>query len=163
MTAPTVRHKVLTVTTGETDALMRAIEVLHRGDRETAKSLFRGLHDELAQSDHFHRCVLAHYMADAQDDGWEELKWDRIALEEAERATPSEFEGRFPGVTRESFLPSLHLNLAASYERVSQLSQARVHALAAREAVSGIQDTSLGRMTHDAIDRICARLLDENV
>ncbi|MGW2027256.1 hypothetical protein ACWCPC_34855, partial [Streptomyces decoyicus] len=60
--------------------------MLHRaGDREEARNRLSELWHEIGpQGDAFHRCTLAHYMADTQDDPRDELDWDLRALEAAE-------------------------------------------------------------------------------
>lgn len=105
-------------------------------------------------------CVLAHYMADAQDDLREELRWDQLALDAASAAVPQEFDGRFPGMTLASFFPSLYLNLAADYEKLGDLALARKHAVMAAEAVPALDDSGLGSMTSAAIERLLGRLAD---
>ena len=62
------------------------------------------------------------------------------------------------GVTLAVFMPSLHLNLAADYERVGELTLARVHATEAAEASRALPASPLGDLTRDAIARINRRL-----
>ncbi|MFE6777918.1 hypothetical protein [Streptomyces sp. NPDC057702] len=61
--------------------------MLHRGgDREEARNRLGELWLELgADGDTFHRCTLAHYLADTQDDPTDELAWDLRALAAADR------------------------------------------------------------------------------
>lgn len=59
----------------------------HAGDREEARHRFLGLWAELGEhGDPLHRCTLAHYLADTQDDPADELAWDLRALTAAEEA-----------------------------------------------------------------------------
>ncbi|MFJ6185249.1 hypothetical protein [Streptomyces sp. NPDC092295] len=59
----------------------QAVMLLHGGDREEARNRFGELWTELGEAgDAFHRCALAHYMADTQDDPGDELAWDLRAL-----------------------------------------------------------------------------------
>ncbi|MFD7092517.1 hypothetical protein ACFV94_32605 [Streptomyces sp. NPDC059896] len=59
----------------------QAVMLLHGGDREEARNRFGQLWSELGEAgDAFHRCALAHYMADTQDDPGDELAWDLRAL-----------------------------------------------------------------------------------
>ncbi|MFD0270577.1 hypothetical protein ACFVGY_29040 [Streptomyces sp. NPDC127106] len=67
------------------DAVMtrigQAVILLHAGDREEARNRLRDLWTELGEDGAgLHRCTLAHYMADAQDDPADELAWDLRAL-----------------------------------------------------------------------------------
>ncbi|MEI7031574.1 hypothetical protein [Streptomyces pratensis] len=71
------------------DAVMtrigQAIMLLHGGDREEARNRLGLLWSELgAEGGALHRCTLAHYMADTQDDPGDELAWDLRALTAAE-------------------------------------------------------------------------------
>ncbi len=60
--------------------------MLHRGgDREEARNRFAALWTETdMDADLFHRCTIAHYMADTQDDPVDELAWDLRALAAAD-------------------------------------------------------------------------------
>lgn len=62
--------------------------MLHRGgDREEARNRLGELWQELGpDGDALHRCTLAHYLADTQDDPADELAWDLRALAAADRA-----------------------------------------------------------------------------
>lgn len=138
------------MTSPTTERLLAAIEVLHAGERAAARAQLEALEAVLPADDWFHRCVLAHYLADAQDDAHAELRWDERALEAAQRAAPEHFDGRFPGMTLASFFPSLHLNLAADLEKLERFGEARAHAVAARTSLDALPDTPLRRMTRDA-------------
>lgn len=63
----------------------QAIMLLHAGDREEARNRFGVIWSEIGESgEALHRCTLAHYMADTQDDLEDELAWDLKALKAAE-------------------------------------------------------------------------------
>lgn len=140
-----------------TDELIATVALLHTGKRHEATTRFLSLWETLELHDHFHRCVLAHYLADAQDNPETELHWDVLALEMATAASPDEFDSRFPGMTLASFFPSLHLNLAASYEKLGRMSDAAKHAEYAHQAAHALPDSPLGHMTAQAIARIRER------
>jgi hypothetical protein len=59
------------------------MELSQRGDRVAARLLFAEISEEISSetSDQFHRCALAHSMADVQDDVHEEPMWELRALE----------------------------------------------------------------------------------
>ncbi|MGS2586671.1 hypothetical protein [Streptomyces hebeiensis] len=74
------------------DAVMtrigQAVILLHGGDREEARNRFGELWSEIGESgDALHRCTLAHYLADTQDDPGDELAWDLRALTAADGPT----------------------------------------------------------------------------
>ncbi|MFD4131105.1 hypothetical protein [Streptomyces goshikiensis] len=84
------------------DAVMtrigQAVILLHAGDREEARNRLGEIWAEIgAEGDSLHRCTLAHYMADAQDDPADELAWDLRALTAADGLRPGEEPGPAPG------------------------------------------------------------------
>jgi hypothetical protein len=140
------------------NALLDAIQLALTGQSELARERLGELWASLPLEDSFHRCVLAHYMADLQTDPNAELHWDQLALDAALAASPESFDEHLPDVTREAFLPSLHLNLASSYERTDALDLARRHAELALAAAAALPTTPQAETTRAAIARISARL-----
>ncbi|WP_404827365.1 MULTISPECIES: hypothetical protein [Streptomyces] len=66
----------------------QAVMLLHGGDREEARNRFGVLWAEIGEcGGALHRCTLAHYMADTQDDPEDELVWDLRALASAQGLT----------------------------------------------------------------------------
>ncbi|MEV6422444.1 hypothetical protein [Streptomyces sp. NPDC051662] len=152
------------------DAVMtrigQAVMLLHGGDREEARNRFGELWGELGEAgDAFHRCALAHYMADTQDDPGDELAWDLRALTAADGLREesaaddragggrgagdgagderlAEARAGVPGTSSvvRAFYPSLHLNLAADYVKLQRPEAARLHLDRAREAAVALGD-----------------------
>ncbi|EFE73028.1 hypothetical protein K7395_32175 [Streptomyces filamentosus] len=148
------------------DAVMtrigQAIMLLHGGDREEARNRFGALWSELgADGDALHRCTLAHYMADTQDDPGDELAWDLRALTAAEGAGGgwSAEHRDLPAVR--AFYPSLHLNLAADYLKLQRPDSARIHLQWARAAAESLADDGYGDGVRAAIDRLELRLREQ--
>jgi len=139
-------------------AVLDAIQLALTGQSEIARGRLAELWAALPPDDFFHRCVIAHYMADIQTDPTAELHWDQLALDAALAASPESFDGHIPDVTLDTFLPSLHLNLASSYERTLTVDLARRHAGLALDAAAFLPATPLGEATRAAILRISARL-----
>lgn len=146
------------MTTATTQRLLAAIGRLHQGERDEARVQLIALNAELAVDDWFHRCVLAHYLADAHDAPEDALRWDEVALQAAQQATAADFDERFPGTTLGSFFPSLHLNLAAGLEQLGRVEEARAQAELAHRAVAALPATPLAQLTRDAIARLRERL-----
>ncbi|MFD7614270.1 hypothetical protein [Streptomyces sp. NPDC059828] len=142
---------------GETpdDAVMtrigQAVMLLHAGDREEARNRFGELWQQIGEcGPALHRCTLAHYMADTQDDPGDELAWDLRALSAAQ------------GLADEAaFHPALHLNLAADYLKLQRLEAARVHLDRARAASAVLTDDPYGKGVRAAIVRLEGRLAGE--
>ncbi|MEU3777161.1 hypothetical protein AB0F11_28935 [Streptomyces sp. NPDC032472] len=141
----------------------QAVILLHAGDREEARNRLRELWTEIGEDgDGLHRCTLAHYMADAQDDPADELSWDLRALTAADGLREGAGEG--PGVRDEphpavrGFYPSLHLSLAADYAKLQRPAEARVHLARARAAAGVLPDDGWANGIRTAITRLEHRL-----
>ncbi|CAK7282597.1 hypothetical protein [Streptomyces misionensis] len=125
----------------------------HGGDREEARSRFLDLWAEIGEDGApLHRCTLAHYLADTQDDPADELAWDLRALSAARELPDGDPRG-VPG-----FFPSLHLNLAADYVKLGRPEAARTHLGHARTAAGALADDGYGEGVRAAIARLETRL-----
>ncbi|GGU45350.1 hypothetical protein GCM10010274_36750 [Streptomyces lavendofoliae] len=130
--------------------------LLHGGDREEARNRFGRLWEQLgADGDPLQRCTLAHCMADAQDDPYDELAWDLRAL------TAAEGVGGGGHVAVRALYPSLHLNLAADYVKLRRPDAARIHLDRARAASATLDDDRYGAGVRAAIARLAERLAAE--
>ncbi|WP_374772988.1 hypothetical protein OG756_07475 [Streptomyces sp. NBC_01310] len=166
------------------DAVMtrigQAVILLHAGDREEARNRLGEIWSEIGEEGHsLHRCTLAHYMADAQDDPGDELAWDLRALGAAEalrdgpgpeaEAEPGPESGprdgrpaqQEPHLAMRVFYPSLHLSLAADYVKLQRPEAARVHLARARAATGALPDDGYGNGVRAAIARLERRLAAE--
>lgn len=150
--------------------------MLHRGgDREEARNRLSALWHEIGpHGDAFHRCTLAHYMADTQDDPRDELDWDLRALEAAEGFVTERPDGngvspgessvadgpgpRHPLVALRAFFPSLHLNIAADYAALDRPADARAQLRRARASINALADGAYRQGLRDAIDRLQLRI-----
>ncbi|MCZ4606744.1 hypothetical protein O3S80_23900, partial [Streptomyces sp. Lzd4kr] len=113
----------------------QVVMLLHAGDREEARRRLLDLWAELGEgADPLHRCTLAHYLADTQDDPLDELAWDLRALEAA--------EGAGGAVAVRALYPSLHLNLAADYVKLERTETAIAHLRRARGTAGVLGDDS---------------------
>ncbi|MFJ5997505.1 hypothetical protein [Streptomyces sp. NPDC092370] len=127
----------------------------HAGDREEARHRLLGLWAEIGMhGDPLHRCTLAHYLADTQDDPADELAWDLRALTAAEEAK----EEALAVTAVTALYPSLHVNLADDYLRLGRHDAARTHLRWARGAATALADDSYGDGVRAAIGRLESRL-----
>ncbi len=149
----------------EPDAVMarigEGIALRERGERVAARDLFAQVWSEIGgeNGDPFHRCALAHSMADVQDDVHEELVWDLGALAAAdlltnERAARGGVAGSVAG-----FYPSLHLNLGECYRKLGEVDRAREHLDRGRASVDALGNDGYGQMIKGGLDRLADRLL----
>ncbi|UUU44804.1 hypothetical protein [Streptomyces sp. NBC_00162] len=148
------------------DAVMtrigQAVILLHAGDREEARNRLGAIWSEIGEEgDSLHRCTLAHYMADAQDDPADELAWDLRALTAAEALRDGPLAPREQHPAMRVFYPSLHLSLAADYVKLQRPEAARVHLARARAATGALSDDGYGNGVRAAIARLERRLAAE--
>jgi hypothetical protein len=147
------------------DAVMtrigQVVMLCHAGDREEARHRFLALWAEIGEDgDPLHRCTLAHYMADAQDDPCDELAWDLRALTAAEELTDDRPARHESALAVRALYPSLHLNLAADYVRLARADAARTHLRRARRAAEALGEDSYSDGVRAAISRLELRLGD---
>ncbi|MET7385752.1 hypothetical protein ACFYPT_21955 [Streptomyces sp. NPDC005529] len=147
------------------DAMMtrigQAVMLHHAGDREEARTRFLDLWGEIGEGgDALHRCTLAHYMADTQDDPADELAWDLRALSAADELTDGRVAEHHESLAVRAFYPSLHLNLAADYVKLGRSEAARRHLTRARGATGALTDDRYGDGVRAAIGRLELRIQD---
>lgn len=145
------------------DAVMtrigQVVMLCHAGDREEARHRYLELWAEIGQDgDPLHRCTLAHYMADAQDDPCDELAWDLRALTAAEELSDDRLTRHEGALAVRALYPSLHLNLAADYVRLGRTDAARTHVRRARRAAHVLGEDSYSDGVRAAISRLELRL-----
>jgi hypothetical protein len=137
----------------------RGIELGQAGERAAARQVFSDLWDRIgADGDPFHRCAVAHSMADVQDDPSDELFWDLHALQAADLVTND--RAREAGVTSPvaAFYPSLHLNLGEVYRKLGDLDSARLHLSQGQAAAAALDDDGYGRTVKRGLDGLANRL-----
>lgn len=136
------------------------IELGHRGDRAAARQVFAEVWDDIGgeKGTPFHRCALAHSMADVQDNVHDELIWDLRALQAADLVTDEQAAQAGLSSPVAAFYPSLHLNLGECYRKLGQLDIARDHLGQGQEAAGALPDDGYGRTVKDALQRLAGRL-----
>jgi hypothetical protein len=136
--------------------------LLHGGDREEARGRFLDLWTEIGEDgDALHRCTLAHYMADTQDDPSDELAWDLRALSAADALTDARIAEHQQSLAVRAFYPSLHLSLAVDYAKLGRSEAARSHLRRARDTVGVLGDDAYGDGVRAGIGRLELRLDEE--
>ncbi|MFE9063883.1 hypothetical protein [Streptomyces violaceusniger] len=126
--------------------------MLHRGgDREEARNRLAALWQEIERDGApFHRCALAHYLADTQDDPLDELIWNLRALAAADGLTGA--------LAPRAFFPSLHLNVATGHLKLGQEEAARGQLALARAAAGALGEDPYGDGVRAAILRLTLAL-----
>jgi hypothetical protein len=134
----------------------------HRGQREAARELFAQIWDDIGgeQGDPLHVCVLAHSMADVQDDVRQELMWDLRALAAADQVTDERVARAGVPLSVAGLYPSLHLNLSECYRKLGDLGRAREHLRQARAEIGALGDDEYGQLIKGGLERLTEQLGD---
>ncbi|MEV0717730.1 hypothetical protein [Asanoa sp. NPDC050611] len=146
------------------DRIGQAVELHHgRGERAAARDAFAEIWAEIGgeQGDPLHVCVLAHSMADVQDDVRAELVWDLRALAAADLLSDDRVARAGVPLSVAGLYPSLHLNLADCYHRLGDPDRARDHLERARAGIDALGDDGYGQLIKTGLDRLTRRLAAE--
>ncbi|MEV4456979.1 hypothetical protein [Microbispora sp. NPDC049633] len=132
----------------------------HQGQRVAARDVFAQIWDDIGgeQGDPLHVCVLAHSMADVQDDVHQELLWDLRALAAADRVTDEAVAQAGVTLPVAGLYPSLHLNLSECYRKLGDLDRARQHLRQARAGIGALGDDDYGRLIKGGLERLTEQL-----
>ncbi|MEE6263472.1 hypothetical protein [Plantactinospora sonchi] len=140
-------------------SIIEAVEWGRAGRVDEARERLTELWGRIGpDGDPLHRCSLAHYLADLQDDPAEELRWDLRALDAADVLTDVRAQRHHSALTVEGMRPSLHLNLADDYRKLGRPDEAREHLALARHAVPVLPDDDYGRLVRGGIARLAEEL-----
>ncbi|MER5646355.1 hypothetical protein [Streptosporangium sp. NPDC002524] len=132
----------------------------HQGQRDAARDLFAQVWEDIGgeQGDPLHVCVLAHSMADVQDDVQEELMWDLRALAAVELVTDERVSQAGVPLSVAGLHPSLHLNLSECYRKLGDLDRAREHLGQARAGIGALGDDEYGRLIKGGLEQVAEQL-----
>ncbi|MER7752131.1 hypothetical protein [Kitasatospora sp. NPDC097643] len=135
------------------------VQAAQRGRTAEARASFEALWKALGErGDVFHRCVLAHYLADLQDDPVAELEWDRRALAAADSLTAERAETYRSALQVRAFYPSLHLNLASDYLKLGEPALAREQLERAARSLDALPEDAYSAGIRTAVDELRQRL-----
>ncbi|WP_067863631.1 hypothetical protein [Nocardia shimofusensis] len=136
-------------------AITRAVSLGREGDRDAARAQLTDLWHTIGPlGDPLHRCTLAHYLADLQPDPAQALAWDIRALDAADSLTDERASAYHPTLAVAGFYPSLHLNLADNYRRLSAFDAARRELDSAREHLGALGQDPYGEMIRTALREV---------
>ncbi|MET8145988.1 tetratricopeptide repeat protein [Sphaerisporangium sp. NPDC005288] len=139
----------------------QAVDLHHgQGQRDAARDLFAQIWDDIGgeQGEPLHVCVLAHSMADVQDDVHQELVWDLRALAAADRVTDDQVAQAGVPLPVAGLYPSLHLNLSECYRKLGDLDRAREHFQQARAGMGALGDDGYGQLIRGGLERLAEQL-----
>lgn len=127
------------------------------GDRSRGKDLLEECWAVTQGEDHAQRCVVAHYLADLQDDLDEEIRWDETALRAYQHVGETDLAAI--GIASASGLaPSLHLNLGDGYARRGDVWAARRELDAGLACIAALGDDGYGTMIRKGLAELAKRL-----
>ncbi|MDU0314801.1 hypothetical protein RKE38_13970 [Phycicoccus sp. M110.8] len=145
------------VTRVEWGPVLEAVEAAQRGDGAAARAALERRWVESGTDEHAVRCVVAHYLADLQDDLDAEIAWDERALESLPHVRDEDVAGL--GITSAAgFAPSLHLNLGDGYLRRGDVDRARQHLDAGTRTLEVLGDDPYGVMIRRGFERLATRI-----
>ncbi|WP_329490500.1 hypothetical protein OG618_28960 [Kitasatospora sp. NBC_01246] len=138
---------------------LEGVEAAQRGRRAQARESFEQLWHELGErGDVFHRCVLAHYLADLQDDPRAELEWDRRALAAADSLTAERAQTYAAALQVRAFYPALHLNLASDHLKLGEPEPAREQLERAVRSLDALPQDAYSAGIRTAVEELRQRL-----
>lgn len=134
------------------DAIGSAVARGREGDVASARRDLIALWRRIGPAgDAFHRCTLAHYLADLHVDAAESLVWDVRALDAADALADERLKRHHDGHRVAGFFPSLHLNLADDLRRLGAFDAAAEHIHAAEQRSGALADDGYGDTVRTAI------------
>ncbi|MFB9445358.1 hypothetical protein [Dactylosporangium vinaceum] len=141
--------------------IAEAVALHHgQGRRAAARERFAEIWADIGgeRGDPLPVCVLAHSMADVQDDPRDELVWDLRALDAAGRITDEQVAAAGVPLSVAGLYPSLYLNLAECHRKLGEVDQARAYLQRARDTIGALGDDDYGRLIRDGLARVAEQL-----
>lgn len=141
------------------DAILAAVGLGHQGEEARARSDLLALWSEIGVAgDAFHRCVVAHYLADLHADPAEALVWDVRALDAADALSDERAQEHHASLQVAGFHPSLHLNLADDLRRLGAFDAAAEHIAEAIEHFHALPAGAYGDVTRSAVREVASAI-----
>lgn len=137
------------------ELISKAVILGHTGDVESARRDLLAMWYRIGVAgDPFHRCTLAHYLADLYENPAEALLWDVRALDAANALTDERAQQHHAGLHVAGFYPSLYLNIADNLRRLGTFEAAAEHINNAEQHTSALLDDDYGHSIRTAIDEV---------
>jgi hypothetical protein len=144
----------------EWESVLQAVQTALGGDAVEGRRLMEAAWAATDEDDHAMRCVLAHYLADAQDTLDDEIRWDESALGNLPHVADDELAPI--GIPSAAGLaPSLHLNLGDGYLRRGDLVAARREQEAGAAALGALGEDGYAQLIRQGLERLGERLTEQ--
>jgi len=145
------------------EAIGAAVVLGHEGDTESARRDLLAIWSRVgAAGDPYHRCTLAHYLADLYESPAEALVWDVRALDAADALTDERAQQHHAHLQVAGFYPSLHLNIADNLRRLGAFGAAAEHVDDAARHAPALADDAYGDMLRTAISEVRQAIADRD-
>lgn len=141
------------------DVIARVTAAVGRGqagERAAARQELESMWAEVERGagDDFDRCVIAHFLADLQDDDRDELLWDERALAAVGGVSDERVREVHGSLRVRGFLPSLYLSVADDHRRLGDPGRAREFLEKARATSDALGDDAYGELVGGALDKV---------
>lgn len=137
------------------EAIGKAVVLGREGDIESARSDLLAIWQQIGVAgEPFHRCTLAHYLADLYEDPAQALIWDVRALDAADALTDERAQQHHASLHVAGFYPSLFLNIADNLRRLGAFEAAAEHIRNAEQHTSALSGDAYGNTIRTAIHEV---------
>lgn len=137
------------------EAIGKALGLGRGGGIETARRDLLAIWQQIGVAgDPFHRCTLAHYLADLYEDPAEALIWDIRALDAADGLKDERAQQHHASLQVAGFYPSLFLNIADNLRCLGAFEAAAEHISSAEQHTSALSDDAYGDTIRTAIHEV---------
>lgn len=134
------------------EAIGKAVFLGREGDIEPARRDLLAIWSQIGVAgDPFHRCSIAHYLADLYESPAEALIWDVRALDAADALTDERAQQHHASLQVAGFYPSLYLNTADNLRRLGAFDAAAEHINNADRHASALSADAYGDTIRTAI------------
>jgi hypothetical protein len=134
------------------EAITAAVVLGREGDKDSARHDLLAIWDQIGVAgDPFHRCALAHYLADLHEDPAAALMWDVRALDAADALSDDRAQQYHATLHVAGFYPSLYVNIADNLRRLGSFEAATKHIDNAEQHTTSLNDDAYGHMIQAAI------------
>ncbi|WP_377641423.1 hypothetical protein [Oryzobacter terrae] len=137
--------------------VVEGVTVALGGDRVRGRVLLEEAWDGTDDAHGAQRCVIAHYLADVQDDLADEVAWDERALAAFDGVSDADLAP--VGIERAAAMaPSLHLNLGDGYLRQGRVEDAEAQLALARQTLGALGADGYGDLVRRGVNGLGERV-----
>ncbi|MBK8468499.1 MAG: hypothetical protein WAR57_12135 [Candidatus Phosphoribacter sp.] len=137
------------------EAIGKAVLLGREGDTESARRDLLAIWSKIGVAgDPFHRCTLAHYLADLHESPAEALIWDVRALDAADALSDERAQQHHASLQVAAFYPSLYLNIADNLRRLGAFGAAAENINTAGQHASALGADAYGDTIRTAIREV---------